>query len=363
MHTPAASLFEASILVLPLSSIDRAANARVSVEFIQVSSRGGSGGAVAAIREGFARALVSYFPVAERIVESVPGEPMVECSGDGICSILLDCHPYPPSPPPPPPRRIRIRAEGALRHPQPPPGTPQRQQKPPAAAGMHVSSTTTNPAPLVIDRTLSSVANLAKLLPTGTVLAFQALSPSFANHGACYPSNKFLTALLLYFCAASCVFFSFTDSLRGRDGKLYYGMATFRGFYVFNYSGGDDDDDRVRLQGSAAAAHPAHRLRPRLLLRGRVPHGGVQRRRRAELLLPEGRARRAGAAREPAARRRIPLQRHLHGLPHHPEEHRLHRFDGARGRAFAVTTHTCIQLIEDEFMYSGDYIWTSIYRK
>nr|CAD1820299.1 unnamed protein product [Ananas comosus var. bracteatus] len=70
--------------VLPLSSIDRAANARVSVEFIQVSSRGGSGGAVAAIREGFARALVSYFPVAGRIVESVPGEPMVECSGDGI---------------------------------------------------------------------------------------------------------------------------------------------------------------------------------------------------------------------------------------------------------------------------------------
>nr|CAD1841533.1 unnamed protein product [Ananas comosus var. bracteatus] len=46
--------------------------------------RGGSGGAVAAIREGFARALVSYFPVAGRIVESVPGEPMVECSGDGI---------------------------------------------------------------------------------------------------------------------------------------------------------------------------------------------------------------------------------------------------------------------------------------
>nr|CAD1838844.1 unnamed protein product [Ananas comosus var. bracteatus] len=39
---------------------------------------------VAAIREGFARALVPYFPVAGRIIESVPGEPMVECSGDGI---------------------------------------------------------------------------------------------------------------------------------------------------------------------------------------------------------------------------------------------------------------------------------------
>nr|CAD1841534.1 unnamed protein product [Ananas comosus var. bracteatus] len=81
---PPASPTPTSTLLLPLSSIDRAANARVSVEFIQVSSRSGSGGAVAAIREGFARALISYFPIAERIVESVPGEPMVECSGDGI---------------------------------------------------------------------------------------------------------------------------------------------------------------------------------------------------------------------------------------------------------------------------------------
>nr|CAD1824027.1 unnamed protein product [Ananas comosus var. bracteatus] len=81
-----ASPTPASTLLLPLSSIDRAANARVSVEFIQVFSRGGGGGAaaVAAMREGFARALVPYFPVAGRIVESVPGEPMVECSGDGI---------------------------------------------------------------------------------------------------------------------------------------------------------------------------------------------------------------------------------------------------------------------------------------
>ncbi|OAY82732.1 3'-N-debenzoyl-2'-deoxytaxol N-benzoyltransferase [Ananas comosus] len=81
---PPASPTPTSTLLLPLSSIDRAANARVSVEFIQVFSRGGDGGAVAAIREGFARALVPYFPVAGRIVESVPGEPMVECSGDGI---------------------------------------------------------------------------------------------------------------------------------------------------------------------------------------------------------------------------------------------------------------------------------------
>lgn len=81
----------------------------------------------------------------------------------------------PPSPPPAASAESELKELSDIRSPLP--GTPQRQQKPPAAAaaaaGMHVSSTTSNPAPLVIDRTLASVANLAKLLPTGTVLAFQ----------------------------------------------------------------------------------------------------------------------------------------------------------------------------------------------
>jgi hypothetical protein len=34
-----------------------------------------------------------------------------------------------------------------------------------------------------VDKTLSSASDLLKLLPTGTVLAFQALAPSFSNHG------------------------------------------------------------------------------------------------------------------------------------------------------------------------------------
>nr|CAD1824029.1 unnamed protein product [Ananas comosus var. bracteatus] len=80
---PPASPTPASTLLLPLSSIDRTAAVRVSVDFIQVFSGGGAG-APAAIREGFARALVPYFPVAGRIVESVPGVPEVECSGEGI---------------------------------------------------------------------------------------------------------------------------------------------------------------------------------------------------------------------------------------------------------------------------------------
>ncbi|CAO2203972.1 unnamed protein product [Urochloa humidicola] len=93
-----------------------------------------------------------------------------------------------------------------------------------------------------MDKTLSSVANLAKLLPTGTSLAFHSLSPSFTNRGACLPSNRYLTAALLYLCFLSCVFFSFTDSFVGGDGKLYYGLATAKGFLVLNYTGGEEED-------------------------------------------------------------------------------------------------------------------------
>ncbi|OEL19936.1 hypothetical protein BAE44_0019043 [Dichanthelium oligosanthes] len=102
---------------------------------------------------------------------------------------------------------------------------------------------TVAPPPTAMDKTLASVANLAKLLPTGTALAFQSLSPSFTNRGVCLPSNRYLTAALLYLCVLSCVFFSFTDSFVGSDGKLYYGIATVKGFLVFNYSGDTGDND------------------------------------------------------------------------------------------------------------------------
>ncbi|KAF8696854.1 hypothetical protein HU200_036493 [Digitaria exilis] len=105
--------------------------------------------------------------------------------------------------------------------------------------------------PTAIDKTLASVANLAKLLPTGTALAFNSLSPSFTNHGACLSSNRYLTAALLYLCFLSCVFFSFTDSFVGADGKLYYGLATAKGFLVFNYTGdtGDDAEEDAERRG------------------------------------------------------------------------------------------------------------------
>uniref|UniRef100_A0ACD5XBQ3 Uncharacterized protein n=1 Tax=Avena sativa TaxID=4498 RepID=A0ACD5XBQ3_AVESA len=106
------------------------------------------------------------------------------------------------------------------------------------------------------DKVMSSVANLAQLLPTGTVLAYQALSPSFTNHGKCETSNQWLTVALVIVLTASCLFFAFTDSVLGRDNKLYYGVATWGGFNVFNFSseeekeafGGDEEFRRLRIR-------------------------------------------------------------------------------------------------------------------
>ncbi|KAK6940885.1 Protein DMP [Dillenia turbinata] len=103
---------------------------------------------------------------------------------------------------------------------------------------------------IFVDKTLSSASNLIKLLPSCTLLAFQSLSPTFANHGNCDIPHRNLTTILIGLCTLSCWFFSFTDSFITSDGKLYYGIATFRGLYVFNKGNahGDEVHESTRLK-------------------------------------------------------------------------------------------------------------------
>ncbi|GKV08922.1 hypothetical protein SLEP1_g20492 [Rubroshorea leprosula] len=75
-------------------------------------------------------------------------------------------------------------------------------------------------------KTLSTASNLANLLPTGNVLIFQALLPSFSNNGNCSLAHKYLTLGLIFICSLACFLPSFTDSFVHDDGKLYYGIAT-----------------------------------------------------------------------------------------------------------------------------------------
>ncbi|KAK8923786.1 hypothetical protein KSP39_PZI019162 [Platanthera zijinensis] len=92
----------------------------------------------------------------------------------------------------------------------------------------------TNQAHKIINQMLRSTAHLANLLPTGTVLMFQILSPILGNQGQCAPANRLMTACLLILCAASCFVLSFSDSFRDAAGSMKHGLATFTSFWVID---------------------------------------------------------------------------------------------------------------------------------
>ncbi|KAI9191654.1 hypothetical protein LWI28_011501 [Acer negundo] len=95
-------------------------------------------------------------------------------------------------------------------------------------------------------KTKSTASNLSNLLPTGTVFAFQTLKHSLSNNGLCLPVHKYLVLSLIIFCSISCFVSSFTDSFTARNGKLYYGIATIKGLYVFNKDMYGDHEDQFQ---------------------------------------------------------------------------------------------------------------------
>jgi hypothetical protein len=71
---------------------------------------------------------------------------------------------------------------------------------------------------------------------TGSVLAFQLLSPIFTNVGSCDSVSKWMAVALVTLCGASCFLLSFTDSFRDIKGNIIYGFATFKGLWVIDGS-------------------------------------------------------------------------------------------------------------------------------
>ena len=122
-----------------------------------------------------------------------------------------------------------------------------KQRLPPSSIKQPLSSTSDEDGPTndqrpqeqpsIAQRALASTANLANLLPTGTLLAFQLLTPIFTNNGQCDVATRPMTALLLAVLSLSCFLASFTDSFRATDGQVYYGFATFKGMWLFDYRG------------------------------------------------------------------------------------------------------------------------------
>ncbi|URE30950.1 hypothetical protein MUK42_16178 [Musa troglodytarum] len=89
----------------------------------------------------------------------------------------------------------------------------------------------------ILNLILNGTARLNVLLPTATILAFTIFAPLLTDDGGnCGSLSRWLMAAFVASCAASCVFFTFTDSFRASfsSGRLYYGVATFRGIWAFN---------------------------------------------------------------------------------------------------------------------------------
>ncbi|XP_059435648.1 protein DMP10-like [Corylus avellana] len=116
-----------------------------------------------------------------------------------------------------------------------PPSFPIQKRAPTAGSGLRKQ------------KMANAAGNLANLLPTGTVLVFQALIPSFTGNGKCQIFNKYLVGFVIAFCAATCFLSSFTDSLQHGD-KLYYGFATCKGLCVFNYDNRPEEEGEIKKE-------------------------------------------------------------------------------------------------------------------
>ncbi|CAL1356838.1 unnamed protein product [Linum trigynum] len=107
----------------------------------------------------------------------------------------------------------------------PPPELPPRKTK------------TKRPARKAMKKTFKATELLTKLLPTGSVLTFQILSPILTNQGRCLSViSKYMALSLLTLCGLSCFLQCLTDSFRDAKGKIRYGLATFNGLWVMDGS-------------------------------------------------------------------------------------------------------------------------------
>ncbi|CAN1844618.1 Protein DMP7 [Linum perenne] len=123
---------------------------------------------------------------------------------------MVDQTPLPPSTPSP----LELQPKGELQ--------PKKKKRPTRKA---------------IKKTFKATTLLTKLLPTGSVLTFQIMSPILTNQGKCLtPISRYMALSLLTLCALSCFFQCLTDSFKDAKGKVRYGLATFKGLWVIDGS-------------------------------------------------------------------------------------------------------------------------------
>ncbi|KAF3340858.1 hypothetical protein FCM35_KLT09702 [Carex littledalei] len=123
-----------------------------------------------------------------------------------------------------------------IQRPQATPTSPKDEPKETTPAPKPKPTNQSTPPQTFSQQLLTSTAHLANLLPTGTLLAFQLLTPVFTHNGSCDHVTYQLTRGLLALLACSCFLASLTDSWRSpHDSQVYYGFVTRGGMWLFNY--------------------------------------------------------------------------------------------------------------------------------
>ncbi|XP_075476082.1 protein DMP7 [Primulina tabacum] len=109
------------------------------------------------------------------------------------------------------------------------------------------------PTEKAVRKAFKGTAHLANLLPTGSVMAFQVMSPVFTHEGKCKSFvSQITTIALLSVCAISCFILCFTDSFRDERGKVRYGVATFRGLWIVDGSARLPPEEAAKYRVSIA---------------------------------------------------------------------------------------------------------------
>ncbi|KAH9306283.1 hypothetical protein KI387_010687, partial [Taxus chinensis] len=82
----------------------------------------------------------------------------------------------------------------------------------------------------LVNTALSSVSNIAKILPTGILFVFQALSNLLSNNGVCQKSDKIFVGVMVGILGIACFILSLIDTFTDDStGEVHYGIATING--------------------------------------------------------------------------------------------------------------------------------------
>ncbi|KAH7543131.1 hypothetical protein FEM48_Zijuj02G0150800 [Ziziphus jujuba var. spinosa] len=154
-------------------------------------------------------------------------------------------NPQPPPPalqpqPPPPKQETNLPPPNAVTPPPPPPPQPAAESLINPTGGVVGQQS----AHQKHEKALRRAGSLANLLPTGTVLAVEALTPTLSNSGKCQLTNKILMGGVVIVCTIICFCSSFMDSFECKE-KVYYGIATRKGLMVFNYEDREKEESIV----------------------------------------------------------------------------------------------------------------------